>query len=103
MSNWILALVLMMGAVSPSFAVEMQSRLSKSVSTKKTQTQNVPPKKSTPESGRQIDFRGMQIQGELKNPGDFYFEHRSQEKFDSLVKRRANFHREMLRDAVLTR
>ncbi len=48
-----------------------------------------------------LDFEGLAIQGEVRNPGDFYFQHRPQEKFDSLVKRRKNFHREMLRDAVL--
>jgi hypothetical protein len=50
-----------------------------------------------------IDFRGMQIQGEVRNPGEFYFEHRPEEKFDSLVKRRKDFHRELMRDAVLAR
>jgi hypothetical protein len=50
-----------------------------------------------------LDFEGVSIDGELKNPAEFYFERREQEKFDSLVKRRKNFHREMLRDAVLSR
>lgn len=48
-----------------------------------------------------LDFEGTQIEGEVRNPGEFYFQHRPEEKFDSLVKRRKNFHREMLRDAVL--
>ena len=48
----------------------------------------------------ELDFEGMQIKGELRNPGEFYFQHRPEEKFDSLVKRRKSFHREMLRDAV---
>jgi hypothetical protein len=39
----------------------------------------------------------------VKNPGEFYFQRRPEEKFDSLVKRRPNFHREMLRDAVLSK
>jgi len=51
----------------------------------------------------ELDFEGAQIEGEMRNPGEFYFQHRSEEKFDSLVKRRKNFHREMLRDAVLTK
>ena len=51
----------------------------------------------------QLDFEGMQIEGELKNPAEFYFQHRPEEKFDSLIKRRKNFHREMLRDAVLSK
>jgi hypothetical protein len=48
----------------------------------------------------ELDFEGLQIEGELRNPGEFYFQHRDEGKFDSLVKRRKNFHREMLRDAV---
>lgn len=51
----------------------------------------------------ELDFEGIDIRGELKNPGEFYFQHRPEEKFDSLVKRRKNFHREMLRDVVLSR
>jgi hypothetical protein len=50
-----------------------------------------------------LDFDGVSLQGELKNPAEFYFERRDEEKFDSLVKRRKNFHREMLRDAVLSK
>lgn len=50
-----------------------------------------------------LDFEGIQIEGELRNPGEFYFKRRPEEKFDNLVKPRANFHREMLRDAVNTR
>jgi hypothetical protein len=50
-----------------------------------------------------LDFDGMAIEGEVKNPGEFYFQHRGEEKFDSLVQRRKNFHREMLRDAVLSK
>jgi hypothetical protein len=48
-----------------------------------------------------LDLEGAAIEGEIRNPGEFYFQHRPEEKFDSLVKRRKNFHREMLRDAVL--
>ncbi|MEK6706959.1 MAG: hypothetical protein AABZ06_14370 [Bdellovibrionota bacterium] len=51
----------------------------------------------------QLDFEGTQIEGEVRNPGEFYFQHRTEEKFDSLVKRRKNFHREMLRDVVLSK
>lgn len=50
-----------------------------------------------------LDFEGLKLQGELRSPGEFYFQHRNEEKFDSLVKRRKNFHQEMLRDAVLSR
>ena len=51
----------------------------------------------------ELDFDGAQIEGELRNPGDFYFQHKPQDKMDSLVKRRKNFHREMLRDVVLSK
>jgi hypothetical protein len=50
-----------------------------------------------------LDFEGLQLQGEVRSPGEFYFQHRNEEKFDSLVKRRKNFHQEMLRDAVLSK
>ena len=50
-----------------------------------------------------VDFEGMKLKGELRNPGEFYFKNRPEEKFDSLVKRRKNFQKEMLRDAVLSR
>ncbi len=50
-----------------------------------------------------LDFEGAKIEGELRNPGEFYFQRRPEEKFDSLVKRRKNFHREMLRDVVLSK
>ena len=50
-----------------------------------------------------LDFEGLQIQGELRTPGEFYFQRKPEEKFDSLVKRRKNFHREMLRDVVMSR
>jgi hypothetical protein len=39
----------------------------------------------------ELDFEGTQIEGEVRNPGEFYFQHRKEEKFDSLVKRRPNF------------
>jgi hypothetical protein len=50
-----------------------------------------------------LDFDGAQIEGEIRNPGEFYFQHKPEEKFDSLVKRRKNFHREILRDVVLSK
>ena len=49
----------------------------------------------------ELDFEGLSLQGEVRSPGDFYFQHKEDEKFDSLVKRRPNFHQEMLRDVVL--
>ena len=51
----------------------------------------------------ELDFEGLAIEGEIRNPGEFYFQHRTEEKFDSLVKRRKSFQREMLRDAVLSK
>lgn len=51
----------------------------------------------------EIDFEGMALEGELRSPGEFYFQYRPDEKMDSLVKRRKDFHREMLRDAVLSK
>lgn len=51
----------------------------------------------------ELNFEGTAIEGEVRNPGEFYFQHRPQEKFDSLVKRRKNFHQEMLRDVVLSK
>jgi hypothetical protein len=50
-----------------------------------------------------VDFDSSLIEGDVKNPTDFYFVHRPQEKFGTLVKRRPNFHKEMLRDTVMIR
>lgn len=50
-----------------------------------------------------LDFEGLELEGTLKNPGEFYFERRTEEKFDSLVKRKGNFHRQMLRDVVMSK
>ncbi len=63
----------------------------------KTSPRVVYPKKS------ELDLEAAEIEGEVRNPGEFYFQHRREEKMDSLVKRRPNFHREMLRDAVMMR
>ncbi len=60
------------------------------------------PKTVYPEK-TELDFEGLQLEGQMRNPGEFYFQHRKEEKFDSLVKRRKNFHREMLRDVVLSK
>ncbi len=65
-------------------------------------TEGKKPKVVYPEK-TELDFEGARIEGELRNPGEFYFQHRQEPKFDSLVKRRPNFHREMLRDVVLGR
>lgn len=50
-----------------------------------------------------VNFDGSLIEGEVKNPSEFYFVHRPEEKFGSLVKRRPNFHKEMLRDSLMIR
>lgn len=50
-----------------------------------------------------VDFDDALIEGEVKNPSEFYFVHRPEEKFGSLVKKRRNFHKEMLRDTVMIR
>ena len=47
-----------------------------------------------------LDFEGLSLEGELKTPGEFYFQGRTQERFDSLTKRRLNFRREVMRDSV---
>jgi hypothetical protein len=51
-------------------------------------------------SNQSLDFEGLNLEGELKAPGEFYFQNRPQERFDSLTRRRLDFRREMLRDAV---
>ncbi len=61
---------------------------------------NDPKRKIIYAEGQTLDFEGLSLEGELKTPGEFYFQNRNQERFDSLTKRRLNFHREMLRDSV---
>lgn len=51
----------------------------------------------------ELDFEGAAIEGEIRNPGELYFQRRPEEKFDSLVKPRKNFHPEMVRDILQTR
>ncbi len=51
----------------------------------------------------ELDLDAMQIQGELKSPGDFYFQVKPEDKMDSLVMRRKNFHRQMLRDVMFSK
>jgi len=58
------------------------------------------PKKKVIYKDTSIDFEGLSLEGELKAPGEFYFQNRDQNRFDTLTKRRLNFRREMLRDAV---
>ncbi len=66
---------------------------------------------SAPEGGSRViypkktelDLDAMQIEGQLKNPGEFYFQVKPEDKMDSLVKRRKNFHRQMLRDVMFSK
>jgi len=60
----------------------------------------VPKKKIIYAENQTLDFEGLSLEGELKAPGEFYFQNRNQERFDSLTKKRVNFRREMLRDSV---
>ena len=48
-----------------------------------------------------VDFDAMLLEGDIRNPNEFYFVRKPEEKFGSLVKRRKNFHKEMLRDTVM--
>lgn len=68
----------------------------------RAKSKGAPPKVVYPKK-TEVDFEGLSITGELRNPGDFYFQRKTDEKFDSLVKRRKNFHREMLRDVVMAK
>src|SRR6478609_8150016 len=89
---WMIVLSVFLG-----FSVLARAEDNKSKKAEPKQTKTVYPKKT------ELDFEGAQIEGELRNPGDFYFQHRPEEKFDSLVKRRKNFHREMMRDVVFSK
>ena len=68
-----------------------------SVGSAKQKVRVVYPKKTL------LDFEGSVIDGRLERPAEFYFEHRVPEKFGSLLDRRKNFHRELLRDAVMAK
>lgn len=50
-----------------------------------------------------LDLKGIDIEGRVKSPGEFYFKHRFGTQFNSLLDRRKNFHKEMVRDSVLIR
>ena len=63
----------------------------------KTQPKVIYPEKT------ELDFEGAKIEGELRNPGELYFQRRQEEKFGSLVQPRKNFRREILRDLMQTR
>jgi hypothetical protein len=59
-----------------------------------------PTKKVIYPDNQTLDFEGLSLEGELKAPGEFYFQNRNQERFDNLTRRRLNFRHEMLRDSV---
>ena len=50
-----------------------------------------------------VDFDDSLVEGDIRNPNEFYFVHRQEEKFGTLVKKRKDFNKEMLRDAVMIR
>lgn len=50
-----------------------------------------------------VDFDDSLIEGEVKNPGEFYFSVRPTTPPKNLLDKRGNFHKEMLRDTVMIR
>ncbi len=54
-------------------------------------------------SRNKVDFDDSLIEGEVKNPNEFYFTVRPTNPSKNLVERRKNFHKEMLRDSVMIR
>ena len=52
---------------------------------------------------RELHPDALVIQGEIKQPTELYFRRKDPEKFSSLIRRKPHFHREMLRDVVLTK
>ncbi len=93
----VLVYLTVVGAVAFAAGLAWSQHASAAETEKKSESRVVYPKKTD------LDFTGMAVEGEMRNPGEFYFQHRDEQKFDSLVKRRPNFHREMLRDAVLSK
>jgi hypothetical protein len=99
----ILMMLVWVGGLSFSAGVLLSVRVHAASSSKSSAAKGSKgPKVVYPEKTK-LDFDGASIEGELRNPGEFYFQHRPEEKMDSLVKRRKNFHREMLRDVVLSK
>jgi hypothetical protein len=48
-----------------------------------------------------VDFDDSLVEGDVHNPSEFYFVHRPEQPSKNLVAKRKNFHKEMLRDAVM--
>lgn len=91
--KWILMAVLLV--TSSAYAQsETAAPAPKGEATKEKKVKTIYPENQT------LDFEGLSLEGELKAPGEFYFQNRNQERFDSLTKRRVNFRREMLRDSI---
>jgi hypothetical protein len=86
----LVVLFLTVGASASSFAAPPVAKPTPKGNT----TRTVYPENQT------IDFEGLSLDGELKAPGEFYFQNRNAERFDTLTKRRLNFRREMLRDSI---
>jgi len=80
-----------------SIGLSMLALAGLSVAAESAKPRVVYPKKT------ELDFEGAAIEGEIRNPGELYFQRRTEEKFDSLVKPRKNFHPEMIRDVLQTR
>jgi hypothetical protein len=93
-NGWIL--IMMLGVATGSGKANAQDDSAKPAAsgTPAGKTRTVYPTNQT------LDFEGLSLEGELKAPGEFYFQNRNQERFDSLTKRRLNFRREMLRDSI---
>ncbi len=88
----------MLFSLSASAAPKKQALPAKH--TKPVSVAGEPKKKIVYAENQTLDFEGLSLDGELKAPGEFYFQNRNQERFDSLTKRRVHFRREMLRDSV---
>lgn len=92
---------MLIGVACICFAIGFQTAQAQG-SKKSLKSRSQAPKIVYPEE-TQLDFEGVDIEGQLNQPGEFYFESKPPEKFGSLVERRKNFHREMLRDALMSR
>jgi hypothetical protein len=95
----LLALTLLSFRAYAQEAVDPVGTQNQSIATKPASSKKGNVKTIYPE-GQTVDFEGLSLEGELKAPGEFYFQNRNQERFDSLTKRRLNFRREMMRDSI---
>ncbi len=84
-----------------AFFIGMTPALAARTGIKKV-SRSAPKKVVVVPQNEKIDFEGLSLEGEVKTPGEFYFKARDAEKFDDLSKRKPNFRREMLRDAVIS-